>query len=164
MAALLELFVDVHLQEKIRHKLPMLFALAEREASRAGRVGMEIGTIREQILVALLVYKFGSESVDLNVPINEPEVDVILCGRPLSIKTVTTRGSTVPGVKVVWTVDRQRVSEFVSAYRPNADMLLVIIRWDGEGRLYAIPKEVQEEACERGGWCRHRRRTMMSNC
>lgn len=57
---LAEIFKDKELVEKIQRKLPLLFHLAELEASRAGRVGMEVGSIREQILIALLVYKFGN--------------------------------------------------------------------------------------------------------
>jgi len=73
-----ELFRDEALCEKIRRKLPFLFALAEQQASRAGRVGMEVGTLREQILIALLIYKFGEASVDLDIPITEHEVDVLV--------------------------------------------------------------------------------------
>lgn len=63
MASVFELLNDERICEKICQRLPYLFALAELEASRAGRVGMEIGTLREQILIALLIYKFGEEEV-----------------------------------------------------------------------------------------------------
>ena len=52
MTPLYELFDDKPLCEKIQRKLPFLFALAEQQASRARRIGMEVGTLREQILIA----------------------------------------------------------------------------------------------------------------
>jgi hypothetical protein len=70
---LVELFEDVGLVEKIQRKLPYLFHLAEQESARGGRVGMEVGSKREQILVALLIYKFGEENVNTSVPITMPE-------------------------------------------------------------------------------------------
>lgn len=61
MRSILELFSDASLVEKIRRKLPMLFHMAELESSRAGKVGMEVGSLREKILIALLMYKFGEQ-------------------------------------------------------------------------------------------------------
>lgn len=143
-----ELFGDEKLCEKIRRKLPVLFALAERQASRAGRVGMEVGTLREQILIALLIYKFGEANVDLPKSITEHEVDVYVSGRPLSIKTATARSQGIPAVKVVWTVDWERVKNFVETYKPKCDMLLVIARWGRTGGFYGIPLQAQMEVFE----------------
>ena len=140
-----ELFRDEALCEKIRRKLPFLFALAEQQASRAGRVGMEVGTLKEQILIALLIYKFGEASVDLDIPITEHEVDVRVLGHPLSIKTVTTRSQRAPAVKIVWTVDWEQVTKFAETYEPKCDMLLVIVRWGGTGGFYGIPLQAQAE-------------------
>lgn len=151
MASVFDLLDDERICERIRQRLPYLFAMAELEASRAGRVGMEVGTLREQILVALLIYKFGEENVSLDIPITMPEVDVIVFGRPLSIKTVTARPKVIPAVKVVWTVDWQKVQEFVEGYRPKSDMLLVIVRWDSEGGFYLVPQDTQEEVFDRLG-------------
>lgn len=141
---LFELLEDEALCVKIQRKLPMLFYLAEQQASRAGRVGMEVGTLREQILIALLIYKFGEENVQVD-PITKTEVDVRLFGQPLSIKTVTTKSESAPAVKVVWTVDWARVDEFAKQYSPRCDLLLAIVRWEAEGGLYIVPLEVQEE-------------------
>ncbi len=146
-----ELFRDDRLCEKIRRKLPFLFGLAERQASRAGRAGMEVGTLREQILIALLIYKFGETSVDLDIPITEHEVDVHVLGHPLSIKTVTVQSRRAPAVKIVWTVDWEKVKKFVETYEPKCDMLLVIVRWGGIGGFYGIPLQTQKEVFERLG-------------
>ena len=146
-----ELFGDKELCEKIRRKLPFLFVLAEQQASRAGRVGMEVGTLREQILIALLIHKFGEASVDLEIPITEHEVDVRVLGYPLSIKTATAQSQKAPAVKIVWTVDWEQVTKFVETYKPKYDMLLVVIRWGGIGGFYGIPLQVQAEVFEHLG-------------
>jgi len=146
-----ELFGDERLCEKIRLKLPLLFDLAEQQASRGGRVGMAVGTLREQILIALLIYKFGEAKVDLDIPIAQHEVDVRVLGHPLSIKTVTAQSQKTPAVKIVWTVDRKKVEEFVRTYEPKYEMLLVIVRWGNTGGFYGIPLQVQREIFERLG-------------
>jgi hypothetical protein len=146
-----ELFGDERLCEKIRLKLPFLFDLAEQQASRGGRVGMEVGTLREQILIALLIYKFGEAKVDLDIPITEHEVDVRVLGHPLSIKTVTAQSQRTPDVKIVWTVDWNKVEEFVRTYEPKYEMLLVIVRWGNMGGFYGIPLQAQREIFEQLG-------------
>jgi hypothetical protein len=35
-------------EDKIRKRLPYLFQLAELESSRAGKIGMEVGSLREK--------------------------------------------------------------------------------------------------------------------
>jgi hypothetical protein len=62
---LIEIFEDGKLVEKIKRRLPYLFQLAELESSRAGKIGMEVGSVREKIIVALLIYKFGEPEVDV---------------------------------------------------------------------------------------------------
>jgi hypothetical protein len=151
MTPLEELFRDVKLCEKIRRKLPFLFALAEQKVSRAGKAGMEVGTLREQILIALLIYKFGEARVDLDIPITEHEIDVRVSGYPLSIKTVTAGSRKAPTVKISWTVDWDKVKEFVKNYEPKCDMLLVIIRWEGTGGFYGIPLQAQRDVLEHLG-------------
>ena len=46
-----KLFSDKIIVAKIQNKLPKLFHLAELENSRAGKVGMEVGSVREKIIV-----------------------------------------------------------------------------------------------------------------
>jgi len=122
---LIEIFEDKNLVEKIKKRLPYLFQLAEEESSRAGKIGMEVGSIRERIIIALLIYKFGEAKVETDVPITEAEVDVKVFGEPVSIKTVT--GKSFSGVKLIWTVDAQRAKEFWERYYPSCDILLVQI-------------------------------------
>lgn len=137
---LIEIFDDRNLVNKIVKRLPYLFQLAELESSRAGKVGMEVGSLREKILTALLIYKFGEKNVETDIPITEPEVDVRLFGYPISIKTITGMG----GVKFSWTVDAQKAREFMETYVPKTDVLLVQIKWNKKGTFSYIPLEVQQ--------------------
>jgi hypothetical protein len=138
---LIELFEDNILVEKIKRKLPYLFQLAELESSRAGKLGMEIGSIREKIIISLLIYKFGERNVDTEFPITKAEVDVKLFDSFISIKTIT--GKVLNGVKLIWTVDAQSAIEFSNKYIPSCDIILVQIVWNSKGGLYYIPLETQ---------------------
>lgn len=71
---------------------------------------MEVGTIRERILSALLIYKYAEENVKTDIPTTEAELDVLLYGQPISIKIITGKG--FGGVKLVWTVDAKKAIEF----------------------------------------------------
>lgn len=128
------LFTDQETVAKIQAKLPELFYLAELESSRAGKVGMEVGSARERILIALLIYKYGPENVETNIPITEPEVDVKVFGNPISIKTVT--GKKLGGVKLIWTVDTEQALRFSQEYMPCYDTILVQVNWGDLGWMY----------------------------
>ena len=139
---LIEIFKDIKLTEKIKRRLAYLFQLAELESSRAGKTGMEVGSVRERIIVALLIYKFGEVNVETEIPITETEIDAKLFGIPVSIKTIT--GKSFGGVKLIWTVDAQKAKEFRDNYSPHCDILLVQINWDDIGGFYYIPLGVQK--------------------
>jgi len=138
-----EIFEDEVLTSKIKKRLPYFYQLAELESSRAGKIGMEVGSLREKIIIALLIYKFGEGNVETNIPITEAEVDVNLFGQPISIKTTTGKG--LSGVKLIWTVDAQKAMEFRGSYYPCCDIMLTQIIWNSKGGLYYIPLEAQEK-------------------
>lgn len=146
---LIEIFDDEELVEKIKRRLPYLFQLAEVESSRAGKTGMEVGSVRERVIVALLIYKFGEANVETEIPITEPEVDAKLFGEPVSVKTIT--GKSFGGVKLIWTVDAQKAEEFRENYYPHCDILLVQINWSDRGGFYYIPLEVQKSLFDKIG-------------
>ena len=123
--------------------MPKLFQIAELESQRAGKVGMEVGSIRERIIVSLLIYKFGESNVETKLPITEPEVDVRVFGNPISIKTKS--GSSYSGVKLIWTVDAENALEFQNTYLPSCDMIYVQINWGKTGGLFYFPSNVQLE-------------------
>ena len=146
---LTEIFEDETLIGKIKGKLPYFFQLAELESSRAGKIGMQVGSLREKIIIALLIYKFGENNVKTDIPITEMEVDVELFGQPISIKTISNRAFS--GVKLIWTVDSQKAKEFSEGYYPHCDMLLVQIVWGSKGGFYYIPLKIQEMLFEKIG-------------
>ncbi|MDW7975709.1 MAG: ThaI family type II restriction endonuclease [Leptospiraceae bacterium] len=130
--------------QKIQKKLPYLFKIAEIEVSKGGRVGMEVGTLREKMIIALLMYKFGIERVQ-EVPITQHETDVIIVGHqnPISIKTKTN--TSFRSVKLIWTVDWSKVEYFYENYEPKTDIILITIKWCSEGMFCYIPKDNQIE-------------------
>ena len=144
-----ELFENKRIVEKIKKRLPHLFQIGELECSRAGKIGMQVGSVRESIIVALLIYKFGEANVETEIPITEPEMDAKLFEEPVSIKTIT--GKSFSDVKLIWTVDAQKAREFFENYYPRCDMLLVQINWNGDGGFYYIPLEVQKRIFNRLG-------------
>jgi len=149
LSRLIEIFEDRELVEKIKKRLPYLFQLAELESSRAGKIGMEVGSLRERIIVALLIYKFGGGSVETEIAITAPEVDMRLFGQPVSVKTLTGKGFS--GVKLIWTVDAQKAKEFRETYYPHCDILLVQINWNNKGGLYYIPLRTQKRLFDKIG-------------
>ena len=144
-----KLFQDNNLIEKIKKKLPYLFQLAELESSRAGKIGMEVGTLREKIIIALLIHTFREENVNTEIPITKAEVDVELSGTPISIKTFT--GKYFAGVKLNWTVDARKAKEFQRDYIPNCDMILVRIDWNNIGDFLYISLDTQEKILKKIG-------------
>lgn len=146
---LIEIFEDEKLVARIQKRLPHLFQLAEFESSRAGKIGMEVGSLRERIIVALLIYKFGEANVESEIPITESEVDVKLFGNPISVKTIT--GNNFSGVKMIWTVDPEKARQFSEEYQPSCDMLFVQIYWGKEGGFYYIPIQVQRRLFDKIG-------------
>jgi len=149
LANLAEIFEDKALIDRIKRRLPYLYQLAELESSRAGKIGMQVGSLRENIIVALLIYKFGENKVNTDIPIIEPEVDVELSGCPISIKTIT--GKSLSGVKLIWTVDAEKAQEFLESYYPRCDILFVQIVWNDIGGFYYIPVEAQKRLLDKIG-------------
>ncbi|MBS3091323.1 ThaI family type II restriction endonuclease [Candidatus Pacearchaeota archaeon] len=137
-----ELFIDNTAVSEIQAKLPRLFRIAEIESSRAGKIGMEVGSLREKVIGGLLIYKFGEANVNTEIPITESETDVIVAGKNLSVKTITGNG----GVKAVWTVDAESSKNFIDNYIPKCDILLIRIWWgENKDSLFFIPLNVQKE-------------------
>jgi hypothetical protein len=143
------LFKDLETTKKIQERLQIFFEMAEADSSRAGKIGMEIGSARERIIIALLMYKFGIENIKTDIPITETEIDVILFGKPISIKT--TSGKKMGSVKLIWTVDAKKALEFSKNYMPTCDIMLAHINWGSDGYLYFFPLEVQKELLNKIG-------------
>jgi len=147
--SLLELFNDEIIVDKIKTRLPKLFQIAALESSRDGKIGMEVGSLREKIIIALLIYKYGEKNVVTNIPITESEIDVMVFNEPISIKTITGKKPT--GIKLVWTVDADSAKYFFDHYTPSCSMILVNIVWGDVGCFYYIPLEVQIDVLNKLG-------------
>lgn len=143
------LFDDERTISKIKTRLPYLFQIAELESSRAGKIGMEVGSLREKIIIALLIYKFGEENICTDIPITESEIDVKLFNIPVSIKTIT--GKNPSGVKLIWTVEAKSAINFRKNYYPKYDMIIVNINWNDKGWFYYISVDVQQEVFKKMG-------------
>ncbi len=149
---LAELFLDMPLISRIKSKLPKLFHIAELESSRAGKIGMEVGSSREKVIIALLIYKYGKENVNTSIPITQSETDVIVKDVPYSIKTITGNG----GVKAVWTVDASSASIFIENYKPKCHIILIQINWGyTRGGFSLISLEVQNRVLNKLGKSRY---------
>ncbi len=149
METIISLFGKDSYIKKIQKKLPELFQIAEIESSRAGKIGMEVETIRERILVALLLYIYGEENVETNIPATEPEIDVKLYKYPISIKTFT--GKKWNSVKLIWTIDSEMAKEFKENYFPQCGMLLAHINWGSLGGLYYFTLNSQRNTLQQIG-------------
>jgi len=145
-------FKDESFQQRVREKLPYLLQIAEIECSRDGKIGMEVGSTREKVLIALLIDYFGIPRVITKIPITEPETDVIVDKTLISIKTITGKG----GVKVSWTVDAPSAEDFVNSYDPHCGILFTRLNWgmsnsNEPSGLFWISLETQKKVLERLG-------------
>ena len=138
-------------RDKIVRVLPTLFNMAELESKRGKRLGMEVGIVRERIITALFMYAYGDDSVSF-LPSISHERDIILHNYPISIKTrLYNKKCDYGGVKLVWTVDWQKVQEFIAQFKPQSDMVYVNIVWGGTGAFHIIKKETQQSLYNRHG-------------
>ena len=144
-----DLFTNPVLAARIKDRLPEFFYLAELESSRAGRAGMEVGSARERVIIGLLIYVFGQQNVISDLPITEAEVDAIVLGTPISIKSITR--ARLGGIKLIWTVDQAKAMAFINTYRPVCDMMLIQINWEKSGGIYYFTQRSQQAILNRIG-------------
>ena len=135
-------------RERIIKVLPTLFNMVELENRRGKKLGMEVGTARERVLIALFMYIFGSNKIEFP-PSTSPGLDVLVDGNPVSIKTKSNSG--LSGVKLVWTVDWSAIDAFLLSYSPTSDLLYVNILWGNTGGFTLIPQHVQAETLQKIG-------------
>ena len=121
--------------ERIHKKLPPAFELVAQQTR-----GPEVGNLRESVLIGMFMAFLGESRVSPDTEV--VEADCAIGNIPLSIKTVT--GKALNNVRIKWTVDQERVREFIDAFAPGCDLLIVRILWDTEGRISYIPLEAQQ--------------------
>lgn len=62
------IFQDSKYLVKIKKKLPLLFHIAEEESKRDGKIGMEVGTLRERVIISMLIHFLGGDRINTNIP------------------------------------------------------------------------------------------------
>lgn len=127
---------------KIKKVLPTLFNMVELENRRGNKLGMEVGNARERVLIALFMYIYGTKSVEFP-PTTSSELDITVESHPVSIKTKLGKG--LSGVKLIWTVDREKIMQFMKFFTPKSHLLYVNIIWNRDGGFFFIPPDVQQE-------------------
>ena len=134
--------------ERIIKVLPTLFNMVELENKRGKQLGMEVGNARERVLIALFMYVYGDDKIEFPAT-TSPELDVLVDGHPVSIKTKSSKG--LSGVKLVWTVDWEKIEAFRASYNPGSDLLYVNILWGMTGLFSLIPQHVQAKTLQEIG-------------
>lgn len=125
----------------IQKRLPTIFYIAESEVrSLSGKLGPEIGLLREKILISMLRI-LTKENTKPNINPMTSEVDAEVFNKPLSIKT----SKNTSNIKIFWTADQLSAERFVENFKPTMDILFVHIAWGKNKNLYLIPLSVQEE-------------------
>jgi hypothetical protein len=137
-------FEDIRFVSIVKKNLPKLFKLAEKESMRGGKMGMEVGTLRERILVSCFIKSFGYENVTADFSVSENSKDVKVFDDVLSIKTFSNNG--YGGLKVFWASDNKSVDKAINNYKPQHNLLITQIFWGKKaGGVYFIPLSVQNE-------------------
>lgn len=126
----------------IQNKFPILFQKAEAECMRGGKIGMEVGIIREQIISSFLKKKLGNMNVNTNIPITEKVTDIYIQNEPISIKTFMGKKYSA-NIKIFWMVTDLISENFIHTYRPNSDLIIAHVNWNSIGYLHFIPFQTQ---------------------
>ena len=134
LAEMLQTPAVVH---KIRTKLPPAFETVAQQAA-----GPEVGVLREQVIIGMLLAFLGEENVNPATRAVNPDVDCYVDGQPLSIKTVTGLNTSI---RLKWTANAYNARQFIDTYEPRSDLLIVRIEWDGAGHVKYVPVEVQSD-------------------
>ncbi len=144
------IFTSAEFQTLVKSKLPKLFEIAEVESTRGGKIGMEVGILRERILTSFFISKAGEENVDGDSSATENSKDVQVNGDDISIKTFT--GSGYSGVKIFWTSDTESAKRVMDNYTPEFDLIVANINWgSNKGGLYYVDKQTQRQVMDSVG-------------
>ena len=136
---LLTLFENERNIRKLAGGLPIAFEMAGIELPGGNPA---VGLLREHAIVGYFQDCLGIDKVKVPESGVKRGYDVEICGKTLSIKTVTGNGE----IKVIWTADNQKVDEEILNYKVDSDMFLVRIFWDKDvSSVFYIPQETQTE-------------------
>ena len=105
-----QLFSDKNITQRIKEKMPDLFQLVQTDSSRMANWEWKC-SVREKIIIALLIYTLAKKIQKSIFLLPNQKPDVILFSNPISIKNQIS--GSLSGVKLIWTVDRQKASNLV---------------------------------------------------
>jgi hypothetical protein len=112
--------------QKIK-KLIYLYQSSQNECVRNGKLTPEIGSFREKDIISWFSYFIKDVRYNIN---NSNEEDVIIKNRHISIKHSSNIKTVSSGIKVKWTVDKDKQIIFIDNYIFKCDILLLYIRFD----------------------------------
>lgn len=140
---LTELLQTPAVVDKIRTKLPPAFEIVAGQAK-----GPEVGVLREQVIIGMLIAFLGEDRVAPATQAVNPDADCYVGQQPLSIKTVT---GLYASIRLKWTGNAYNARQFINNYEPSSDLLIARIVWNGTGHVNYVPLEVQSDEYERLG-------------
>ncbi len=145
-----DVFTSETFINSVKTKLPKLFEISEVESTRGGKIGMEVGILRERVLTSFFISHAGEDNVITDSSATENSKDVQVFEDNISIKTFT--GSGYGGVKVFWTSDTESAKKVMRDYTPKYDLIVANINWGTDkGGVYYIDKQTQTNLLRKVG-------------
>lgn len=145
---IMDLFSSDDFKEYMQKFWPKFVAIANAMSTHNGRIGQEVGKLRERALIYLL-YRFLGEDIDecpiddSDVGVHEKEKDVSIFDRDVSIKTLTGKNGKYSPLKLSWVDDQDKAKEFIDNFKPTCDLLVACIDWGNVANIYYIDCETQ---------------------
>jgi len=146
-----ELFADPKFTRYLQRFWPIFVARANDLCLQNGKLGQEVGKMRERVILYLFYRYLGEDAEncalnDQTVSVNEKGKDTLLFGRDVSIKTISATGNQFHQLKISWIEDKIMADEIARTWVPQFDLLLCRLKWNckTEG-FYYIPKDAQQE-------------------
>ena len=119
-----KLFID---KKKIK-KLICLYQASQVECSRNGKLVPEVGSSREKDIISWFSY-FMNQDVKFDIN-NSNEEDVIIENKNTSIKHSSNKKPNSSGIKIKWTVNRDKQKEFLDTFVFTCDLMIIYVRFD----------------------------------
>ena len=83
-----DVFTSETFINSVKTKLPKLFEISEVESTRGGKIGMEVGILRERVLTSFFISHAGEDNVITDSSATENSKDVQVFEDNISIKTL----------------------------------------------------------------------------
>ena len=114
-------FDELDFIEAVQNQIPDLLSRADLEAKKYGKIGLNAGTFRKKAIIDFLIKQFDTEKIQFP---DSPDIDLIIDKLPVKIRTITGKS----GIKIKWTIDRNRVMDYIMDYEPICGILLIHLK------------------------------------